>query len=130
MRLRAGYTFVASDIVESTSPDSPVFQPGQSLFRRPRHSGFAGVSWAWRRVIADVNGVVVGQYVDSDFSSFNPPILMNPGYTTWNARLSFDVTTRLRALAVGRQRERRGLHGAARFPGARPRRPRRVRVGF
>ena len=47
---------------------------------------------------ADVNGVIVGEYVDSDFSSLDPPLLVNPGYTTWNARLSYDVTRQLRAL--------------------------------
>jgi vitamin B12 transporter len=98
VRVRAGYTFLASQIIESTSPDSPVFRPGQSLFRRPRHSGFAGAAWAWRRVTADVNGVIIGQYVDSDFSSLDPPLLVNPGYATWNARLSYDLTRRLRAL--------------------------------
>ncbi len=98
VRIRSGYTLVASEIVESTSPSSPIFQPGESLFRRPRNSGFAGVAWTWSRFTADVNGVFVGHYVDSDFSSLEPPILVNPGYTTWDARLSYDVTKQLRAL--------------------------------
>jgi outer membrane receptor protein involved in Fe transport len=42
--------------------------------------------------------VIIGQYVDSDFSSLDPPLLVNPGYATWNARLSYDLTRRLRAL--------------------------------
>ncbi|HEV3141611.1 MAG TPA: hypothetical protein VGY57_13900, partial [Vicinamibacterales bacterium] len=38
-----GYTFLASEIVESTSSFSPVLALGQSLLRRPRHCDFVGV---------------------------------------------------------------------------------------
>jgi outer membrane receptor protein involved in Fe transport len=36
--------------------------------------------------------------VDSDFSSLEPPLLSNPGYTTWDVRLSYDATRQLRVL--------------------------------
>lgn len=98
VRLRAGYTFVDSEIVESTSAFSPVFAPGQWAFRRPRHSGFVQGSWAWQRITADVSGTVVGRFVDSDFSSLEPPILENPGRTLWNARFSYRVTTQVTGL--------------------------------
>jgi vitamin B12 transporter len=97
LRGRAGYTFLASEIVESTSPNNVVFQPGQWLFRRPRHSGFVGATWEWNRFSADVNGVIVGRYVDSDFSSLFPPMLTNPGYTTWDARAAWKVSRQLTA---------------------------------
>jgi vitamin B12 transporter len=98
IRGRAGYTFLASEVLESTSPTNPVFQPGQWLFRRPRHSAFLGVTLSRNRLSVDVSGVFVGRFVDSDFASLEPPILSNPGYTTWDARLSYRVTRQLSAL--------------------------------
>jgi len=95
LRGRAGYTFLASEIVDSTSPFSMVFEPGQPLLRRPRHSGFIGATWTWHRVTADVNGVLIGGFVDSDFSSLSPAILTNAGYTTWDARVAVNVSRQL-----------------------------------
>src|SRR5439155_5220405 len=94
LRVRGGYTFLDSEIVDSTSPSSVVLQPGQWLFRRPRHSGFFGASWNRGRVAADLSGVFVGRFVDSDFASLQPPILEHPSYSTWDARVSYAVTPR------------------------------------
>lgn len=98
VRVRAGYTFVDSAIVDSTSSYSPVFAVGQWAFRRPRHSGFVQGSWTWERVAADVIGSVVGRFVDSDFSSLEPSILENPGRTTWDAHLSYRLTQKVTGL--------------------------------
>ncbi len=98
LRVRAGYTFVDSAIVESTSEFSPVFAVGQWAFRRPRHSGFMQVAWTWQRLSADVLGTAIGRFVDSDFSSLEPSILENPGRTTWDARASFKVTAKVSGL--------------------------------
>ena len=40
----ASYTLLDSEILESTSPGNVSVRPGQWAFRRPRHSGSAGVS--------------------------------------------------------------------------------------
>jgi vitamin B12 transporter len=98
VRVRAGYTFLASEIVESTAPRNIVFQPGQWLTRRPRHSGFVGFGVERGRVDADLTGVFIGRFVDSDFSSLLPPLVENPGYTTWNARFSYRFRGPLSAL--------------------------------
>lgn len=95
VHLRAGYTFVDSAIVDSTSSFSPVFAVGQWAFRRPRHSGFVQGSWAWQRITADVSGTMIGRFVDSDFSSLEPAILENAGRTLWNARASYGLTPAL-----------------------------------
>jgi len=97
LRARAGYTFLSSEILESTSPNSAVFKGGQPLFRRPRHSGFVGGSWVSGPFIADLNGVFVGSFVDSDFASLSPPILTNPGHTSWDGRVAYQVTKQFRA---------------------------------
>jgi outer membrane cobalamin receptor len=100
VRARAGYTFLDSDVIESTSPNNVVLRAGQTLFRRPRHSGYAGIAWRVERLTVDVNGVFLGSYVDGDFASLQPPIVANPGYTTWDARLSFKLLSQLSATAA------------------------------
>ena len=97
LRARGGYTFLSSEILESTSPTSAVFKVGQSLFRRPRQSGFAGVSWASGPIVVDLTAVFIGSFVDSDFASLSPPILTNPGRSTWDGRLAYQLTKQLRA---------------------------------
>jgi vitamin B12 transporter len=98
LRLRAGYTLVHSAIVESTSDFSPVYAVGNWAFRRPRHSGYLNGAWSWNQLTFDVTGTFVGRFVDSDFASFTPPILQNPGWTTWDARAAWRATPRLTAL--------------------------------
>ncbi|HYM26187.1 MAG TPA: TonB-dependent receptor [Vicinamibacterales bacterium] len=97
LRLRGGYTFLSSEIIDSISSFSPVYAPGQSLLRRPRHSGYVGVAATWKRLTADVDGVMIGSFADSDFSSFSPPILSNPGWMTWNARVAAPVVRQVTA---------------------------------
>ena len=94
-RINAGYTLLASEILDSTSPNNPVFQVGQWLFRRPRHSGFAGVGWQHDRLTVDLNAVFVGRRVDSDFSSLVPAMVENDGYGLWDLRASYRLTGQL-----------------------------------
>jgi vitamin B12 transporter len=91
VRIRAGYTYLDSKIIDSTSSFSEVFAPGQSLLRRPRHSGYAGFAWTRSRLSADVTGVFVGHRVDSDFSALEPPILSNDGFATFDVHASYKV---------------------------------------
>lgn len=100
LRVRGGYTFVDSAIVESTSSFSAVFAVGNGAFRRPRHSGYVQGAWAWDRLSADVTGTFVGRFVDSDFASFTDPILENPGWSIWDARASWQATTQLTAFVA------------------------------
>jgi outer membrane cobalamin receptor len=100
LRGQASYTFLSSEVVDSTSPSNAVLKAGQMLFRRPRHSGFAGIAWHDDRLTVDVNGVFDGSYVDSDFASLQPPITSNPGYTTWDAHLSYKLLAQVAITAV------------------------------
>jgi vitamin B12 transporter len=95
IRARAGYTFLDSKILESTSAFSEVLQAGNWAFRRPRHSGYVQLGWNSGRASVDVTGSLVGRRVDSDFSSLEPPILFNEGYRQWNVRAAGRVTRRL-----------------------------------
>jgi outer membrane cobalamin receptor len=98
VRTRASYTFLDSAIVETTAPGNVLFAEGAWAFRRPRHSGFAGATLIWRRLTADVSGVFVGRFTDSDFGLFNPSFGERPGHTTWNARLSVKVGSQVTGL--------------------------------
>jgi len=100
LRLRGGYTFLDSEIIDSTSPSSVVLQAGQWLFRRPRHSGFVGASWGRGRVSADVTGMFVGRFVDSDFASLQPPIVEHSPYATWDARAAVKLVPRASVLVA------------------------------
>jgi outer membrane cobalamin receptor len=82
LRFSGGYTFLDSKVVRSTS-SSPIFAPGNDLYRRPRHSGSVQASYARGRVSAALGGVFVGERVDSDFNF--PSISSNAGYAVWNA---------------------------------------------
>lgn len=97
---RFGYTYLDSIIVDSTSPASAVLKSGQSLFRRPKHSGYAGVTWHDSRLTVDLDGVFVGSYVDSDFSSLAPAILVGGNYSAWDARFAYKLTSKLSATAA------------------------------
>jgi outer membrane cobalamin receptor len=81
-------------VTDSAADSSSVFGVGQWLFRRPRHSGFADVSWVDRRVSLDLFASIIGQRVDSDFSALEPPITVNDGHTTWDMRASYEFSRR------------------------------------
>ena len=95
IRAHGGYTLLDSKIVESAQPTHPLFGLGKQAFHRPRNSGFAGVAVSWKRVTADLNGVFIGAFVDSDFGLFNPPLVENPGHTTWDTRWTVTLTPRV-----------------------------------
>jgi vitamin B12 transporter len=98
LHLRAGYTFLDSRVLASERPDDIVFGLGRPAFWRPRHSGYAGGSYSRGRVTAEVNGLFVGAFADSDFGLFNPPILENRGHHIWNARGTLRLATGASAL--------------------------------
>jgi vitamin B12 transporter len=99
LRGRGGYTFLASKIEES-SAQTVVFQEGEWAFRRPRHSGFVGVTLDWQRLTVDVSGLFIGRTVDSDFFVFDPPITEVPARTTWDTRVAYELTSRLSAIVA------------------------------
>ena len=96
---RVGYTYLDGRIIDSTSPSSAVLKSGQQLFRRPKHSGYAGITWHDARLTADLEGSYVGAYVDSDFT-FTPAMLVGGDYSSWNARFAYKLTSKLSATAA------------------------------
>ena len=91
VRIHGAYTYLDSKVIRSIS-SSPIFAPGQPLYRRPGHSGSVGVSYARDRVSVALGGVFVGSRADSDFNF--PTVSSNEGYATWNASGEVRVATR------------------------------------
>jgi vitamin B12 transporter len=97
VQVRAGYTYVDSEVLESAQPADPIFGVGQSAFWRPRHSGYAGLAVRWKRLAGDLNAVFVGSFVDSDFGLFDPPLVLNPGHQAWDMRATVKLTPQVSA---------------------------------
>jgi vitamin B12 transporter len=90
-RVKAGYTFLDSEILESASEFSEVLKAGNPAFRRPRHSGFADVAWTGTHASISLIGAFAGERSDSDFSSLFPAIVVNDGYASWDLRAAVPV---------------------------------------
>ncbi|HEV3484706.1 MAG TPA: TonB-dependent receptor, partial [Vicinamibacterales bacterium] len=99
-RVRGGYTYMRSRVLESASPDDPVFGVGRGLFRRPQHSGFVDVEINLASLAVTAVGTFTGRSVDSDFSEFVPPLTFNEGHKRWDLRASYELSLRLRLLAA------------------------------
>lgn len=98
--IRGGYTYLNSRVLESAVPDHPVFGLGQSLFRRPRHSGFADIEFDHGPFALTVIGTFIGQATDSDFAALDPPLTLNDGHKRWDVRAGYELSSRLRLLAA------------------------------
>ena len=68
--LNAAYTYTSSQYLDNPAPFDPIFDPGQPLLRRPKHSATLLLSYFQRRWGADLAGSFVGRRADSDFYGF------------------------------------------------------------
>ncbi len=98
LELAGEYTYLESSILaltRSTLAQFP-FQVGQTLLRRPRHSGSYNVSWHRGRLTLNSNAYVRGKVLDveANFGAFAcrlglPCLFNNPGYTRADAGFSY-----------------------------------------
>lgn len=82
LEIGGGYTFLDSRVLVSVSPLDPVYAAGQPLFRRPRNSGYADISWKSGRWTVGASGIFVGPRADSDFVGLG--LTRSPGYGILN----------------------------------------------
>jgi len=68
--LNAAYTYTSSQYLDNPSPFDPIFDPGQPLLRRPKHSATLLLSYLGRRWGGNIAGSFVGRRSDSDFFGF------------------------------------------------------------
>ncbi|MGO9086077.1 MAG: TonB-dependent receptor domain-containing protein [Terriglobales bacterium] len=68
--LNTAYTYTSSQYLDNPTPYDPVYNPGQPLLRRPKHSATEMLSYLGTRWGANLSGSFVGRRADSDFYGF------------------------------------------------------------
>jgi len=68
--LNAAYTYTSSQYLTNPAPFDPVFDPGQPLLRRPKHSATQMLSYLGNRWGASLSSSFVGRRSDDDFDGF------------------------------------------------------------
>ncbi len=66
----SAYTYTSSEYLDNPSPFDSVYDPGQPLLRRPKHSATTMLSYLGNRWGANIGGSFVGRRADSDFDGF------------------------------------------------------------
>jgi len=70
LMLNSAYTYTSSEYLDNPAPYDAVYDPGQPLLRRPRHSATEMLSYGGTRWAANLSGSFVGRRADSDFYGF------------------------------------------------------------
>jgi len=92
LAVSAGYTRLLTEVIEAGSP-GPAFAPGQTLLRRPPHSGTAGAHWVSRSgARVDVDLVLVGRREDVDYSTFPAARAPLDGYQLINLSVNLPLS--------------------------------------
>ena len=91
--LNAAYTYTSSEYLDNPSPFDPVFDPGQPLLRRPKHSGSTLLSYLGNRWGANLGGSFVGRRSDSDFLIYG--ITHAAGYARVDLGGWYAITSRI-----------------------------------
>ncbi len=68
--LNAAYTYTSTQILDNPAPINSLYDVGQPLLRRPKHSATALLSYLGTRWGGSLAGSFVGQRPDSDFLGF------------------------------------------------------------
>lgn len=68
--LNTAYTYTSSEYLDNPASFDTVFNPGQPLLRRPKHSATTLLSYLGSRWGANLGGSYVGRRSDSDFDNF------------------------------------------------------------
>jgi outer membrane cobalamin receptor len=68
--LNTAYTYTSTQILENPAPVDSLFNPGQPLLRRPKHSATATLSYLGSRWGGNVGASFVGHRPDDDFFGF------------------------------------------------------------
>ncbi len=98
LMLNTAYTYTSSEYLDNPAPYDAVYDPGQPLLRRPKHSATELLSYGGTRWGANLSGSYVGTRADSDFYGFGINhaagyVLVAPGgWYTVNSHISTYVT--------------------------------------
>ena len=95
--LNTAYTYTSSQYLDNPSPYDPIYDPGQPLLRRPKHSATVLLSYSGNRWGANLGGSFVGRRADSDFYGFG--IDHAAGYVRVDLGGSYAMGSRITAFA-------------------------------
>jgi vitamin B12 transporter len=70
LMLNTAYTYTSSEYLDNPAPYDAVYDPGEPLLRRPKHSATEMLSYGGTRRGANLSGSFVGRRADSDFYGF------------------------------------------------------------
>ncbi len=98
LRGRGSYTFLNSRVTESGTVFDPVFEEGNQLLRRPKHTGTVELFWDWKRLSVASTTLFVGRRTDSDFSLLG--LKESEGYTKWDLAWSYRSSYRVTYFGV------------------------------
>ncbi len=99
LELRAAYTLLDGEILESGNAFDAIYAEGQELLRRPRHQGSLTAAWRAGRGSLGATLLLVGERADSDFSGLG--LFRNDGYARLDLRARLDLGAGLTLLATG-----------------------------
>jgi iron complex outermembrane receptor protein/vitamin B12 transporter len=68
--LNSAYTYTSSQYLDNPAPYDAIYNPGQPLLRRPKHSATMTLSYLGTKWGGNVGGSFVGRRSDSDFDNF------------------------------------------------------------
>jgi len=100
LKLTASYTYLNTLVTKSSMLPPSEFAAGNTLFRRPRHSGSFGALWNWRKLTASSTLTYVGRRSDSDFELLSPPLTSNSPYTRLDLAWTYRVSKRFSYMGV------------------------------
>ncbi len=69
--LTTAYTYTSTQILDNPAPVNSLFDAGQPLLRRPKHSATLSLNYLGTRWGSNLSGSFVGARPDSDFFGFN-----------------------------------------------------------
>jgi vitamin B12 transporter len=68
--LTTAYTYTSTEILDDPAPIDTLYNPGQPLLRRPKHSATTLLSYLGNRWGSNLSGSFVGRRADDDFDGF------------------------------------------------------------
>lgn len=95
--LNTAYTYTSTQILANPAPINSLYDPGQPLLRRPRHSATFLLSYLGARWGGNLSGSFIGRRPDSDFLGFN--IDHAAGYVRADVGAWYAIHPRLTAYA-------------------------------
>jgi vitamin B12 transporter len=69
--MTTAYTYTSTQILDNPAPVNSLYDPGEPLLRRPKHSATLSLNYLGTRWGANLSGSFVGRRPDSDFFGFN-----------------------------------------------------------